>query len=143
MDKGQWAQKETEKWLIEKSNANLRFAWHRYPDARAARGGMSMPQPADYLVGWRGIATNLEVKETAQKTRLPKAKIGQYGKLKLWNFAGFETALLIYRSFYNDWVVLEASDLFPPGDAPASFQIADPLRKTYDTAAQALERMFA
>lgn len=134
----EWAEEETEKWLKAKSDANIGFAWHRYPDSKAARGALA-PQPADILVAYGGKGIHVEVKKTDQITRLPLSKIRQYGKLKMFHEAGFRTIILIYRSVSSDWVYLVASDLFPEGDTPKSFSMKG---RTYSTAAKALEEIF-
>lgn len=141
--KGKWAEKKVSDWLKARSEADAQFAWHRYPDASAARGALAN-QPADFLIGrsWSGNreACHLEVKETKQERRLPKDKISQYGKLKLFDEAGFRTIVLIYRSTLNDWVYLRRRELFHFDEVPPSFPIFD--RPTFPTAAAALEEIF-
>ena len=137
----EWAEDEAERWLKAKSDANMNFAWHRYPDSKAARNALG-PQPSDYIVGYKGFATHLEVKKTDQATRLPLSKIRQYGKLKMFHEAGFQTIVLIYRSTQGDWIYLIASELFPDGDAPKSFPIGNH-HKAFPTAAAALQEIFA
>lgn len=145
-DPGKWAEDEARKWLEARSLADAHFAYHRYPDARSAQGSLS-PQPADYLVAqgskWAGkipLAWHLEVKETAQETRLPKAKIRQYGLLKKFDWAGFRTVVLVFRSAFNDWVYLTSDDLFNHDEVPASFSMKG--KKSFPTHAEALQEIF-
>lgn len=133
-DRGKWAENEAQEWLEEMSGKHKRFAFHRYPDARAARGALS-PQPADYLVAyqWGGAYTNgggkltwhLEVKETAEKYRLPADKVSQYGKLKMFYWAGVRCSVLVYRSHHNDWTVFMDYDILEHKDMPPSFVFND------------------
>lgn len=144
IDPGKWAEKEAQAWLEAKSAADAGFAWHRFPDARAARGALAA-QPCDFLVSQAIGAANrtiyLEVKETAQQRRLPKAKISQYGTLKKFYWTNADVLVLIYMSEHQQWVTLQATheidDLFYYDECPSSFDLSQLER--FDTAAQALE----
>lgn len=141
-DPGKWAEAEVQKWLEDKSARDARFAFHRYPDARAARGALAA-QPADYLVAQSPphrlpYVFNVEVKETANPVRLPRAKVGQYGKLRMFHLAGMRTLLLVYRSAHDDWVAFEGHELFP-AETPISFPFPN---ISYFTAADALTVFF-
>lgn len=143
-DRGKWAEQQAEEWMEAESARNAEFAWHRFPDSRAARNPLP-PQPSDYLVGFRYPAHNpmaslLEVKETENVTRLPKDKLRQYGKLRMFHMAGFRIFALVFRSHHNDWVVFRAEDLFSTDIAPKSFPFLG--LKTYPNAAAALEDIF-
>ena len=139
LDKGKWAEGQAHKWLEARSLSEARFAFHRYPDARSAQGALSA-QPADFLVGYRGRATHLEVKETAQEHSLPKDKIRQYPKLKLFDWAGFRTFVLIFRSACNDWVYLDRDDLFAHDVVPKSFSLRG--KTSYPDEGAALREIF-
>lgn len=111
-------------WLTARSNADAEFAWHRLPDARSARGAIAA-QPSDALVIWKGVGTTfLEIKETKEIRRLPKAKIGQYGILKKMDMAGAVVLIVIYLSSLDRWTVLGNSDLFRFEVCPPSFSLA-------------------
>ena len=147
-DAGKWAEKEVQAWLEAKSAADAGFAWHRFPDARAARGALAA-QPCDFLVsgatlGGGNRVVFLEVKETAQKSRLPKAKISQYGTLKKFYWTNAEVVVLVYMSEHQKWVMLQATqeidDLFHYDECPASFDLSQ--LDTYETASEALESFF-
>lgn len=143
-NKGKWAEKQVQAWLDQATNAYADFAYHRYPDARSARGALAA-QPADYLLAFRQEAKviHLEVKETMEKNRLPRSKIGQYGKLRKFWWAGITPKLIVYRGVYMDWVIFDECDLFPEDDslpAPASFAFGG--RPTYLSAAYAMQSLF-
>lgn len=147
-DKGKWAEARAQDWLDARLKSEYGFAYHRYPDARSARGALAA-QPADFLVAHKKYAgivplsqkvVHLEVKETAELKRLPKTKIGQYGKLKLFLIAGITPVVLVYRSAFEDWYIFWAHDLFEYPECPASFPFTS--NDTYPTASAALERIF-
>lgn len=145
---GTWAEGRVREWLEQRSQHDQRFAYHRYPDTKAARMNTLPAQPSDYIVTRktqdikpRRIIAHVEVKETAQKYRLPKAKIGQYGKLKMFDLAGIPPIVIVYRSEYKDWVMLFAADLcFDHDVVPASFPFGD--RPSYRSAGEALATIF-
>jgi len=138
-DPGKWAEGLVREWLEQKSLSTAGFAYHRYPDARSAQGPLAA-SPADFLVGYGGKATHLEVKETRETVRLPKAKVRQCGMLKKFDWAGFDTKVLVYRSTLADWVVLSAFDLFNYADCPSSFPFKGCL--SFPTHTAALKDMF-
>jgi hypothetical protein len=139
-DKGKYAESEAFRWLETRSANDSEFAWHRYPDARSARGALAA-QPADSQVLVQGRHTMLEIKETAQVYRLPRTKITQYGALKRFWWAGSAVVVLVYRSVHMDWVFFTGDDLFPEAEeTPASFPFKG--QKTYATAALALQEIF-
>lgn len=141
-DRGKWAEGQVEDWLKAHSSADARFAYHRFPDARSARGALSA-QPSDFMVHWskdgRRDFCLLEVKETANKGRLPKSKIGQYGKLKLFDIAGATVVVVVYMSDSKEWTHLTAGDLFDHETVPASFKLTN---ARYPTPKQLLETIF-
>lgn len=139
-DLGKWAEAQVNMWLETRSAKDSTFAHHRYPDSRAARGALAA-QPADFLVAWKGHGDfHVEVKETAQTRRLPKGKVGQYGKLLKFYLAGIEPVLPVYMSETDRWVCLRSIDLFAFEECPASFPIFD--LKVYPTHRELLEEVF-
>ena len=139
-DLGKWAEGKAQDWMTKRAAARADFFWHRLPDARSAQGALSK-QPADYLTAQAPYTyLFLEVKETAQKNRLPKDKISQYGKLKAFFLAGFDCRVLVYRSAYEDWVVFRGSDLFSYVTVPPSFPFEG--QPTFLTHNEALESIF-
>lgn len=123
------------------SQADTSFAFHRYPDARAARGALAA-QPADFLVSHKGSgAFHLEVKDTSQPRRLPRQKVSQYGVLKMFWWAGINPYVLVHRSTLGNWCVLTAKELFPEGSTPPSFLMEG--LATYPNPAAALREILS
>ncbi len=139
-DAGKFAERMVQLWLTKESDTNSAFAFHRFPDARAARGALAA-QPSDHLVVHRGEVTFLETKESAEKTRLPKAKVSQYGSLLKFHLAGARVLVIVHRAHFSDWIVFHNRHLFFIDDTPASFPFAG--LPTYPTAAAALSEMYA
>lgn len=144
LDPGKQAEKDVAVWLETCSQQDAGFAWLRFPDARSAMGRVAA-QPADYLVSVAvedGLnrTVYLEVKETANPSRLPKAKIGQYGMLRKFYWTNAHVLVLVYMSAHQQWVYLTGDDLFCFEDCPASFPLTN--LPQYDTAAAALEEYF-
>ncbi len=137
---GKWAEKQVLLWLTEASNKSTDLAFHLLPDAHAARGALAA-QPADLMVVKSGFFYLLEVKETAQLSRLPKAKVSQWGSLKKFYWAGAGIIVLVYMSSLNKWVTLGPLALGMSDETcPASFPLTN--LPQYDTAAEALEEYF-
>lgn len=144
LDPGKQAEKDIDAWLAGQATLDWAFAYHRFPDARAARGALAA-QPSDFLVcrkpaGREPETVFLEVKETAEQRRLPKAKVSQYGKLKMFDAAGARIIVLVKRSAHGDWTFFRARELFHHEDTPTSFPFEG--RPTFATAADALQEIF-
>lgn len=139
-NRGKRAESEVQRWLNFRSDADSAFAFHRFPDARAARGALAA-QPSDMLVICQGVPTFLEIKETSEAHRLSRSKITQYGALKKMMWAGAQIVVLVYRSKFNDWLYLRGRELFYYDVLPPSFPFKD--RPLFPTAAAALESAFA
>lgn len=146
-DKGKWAEAEVQNWLELKLSGLRNFWYHRYPDARAARGALA-PQPSDFEVSFcwgsrydvaKRYAIKLEVKETKHTSRLPLDKIGQYGKLKMAWWSGLRCFVVIYRSTKNDWTWLSDYEIFSYDDAPASFPLDS--NRSFPTAAAVMNEI--
>lgn len=145
-DKGDWAEDQVKKWLTARQTATPTFAFHRYPDAKAARGALS-PQPADFLISepranGSQFTANLEVKETAEIHRLPKKRISQFGKLLLFALSGMPCFVLVYRSHHSDWALFNHHHLFSDLERK-SFPFSDPGVLTFQTADEALKLVLA
>jgi hypothetical protein len=97
--------KETEK-IVEKLfiewNHSQAFAWHRMPDARAARGRLAA-QPADYLYRCGEHAGFIEVKALKHEYRLPKDRVSQLPTLLKWNLAGSDDLILVFHYMIGKW----------------------------------------
>lgn len=105
--------RETEKLVIsvlEKLNTRQNFAWHRLPDAKAARGLLSA-QPADMIVadGKKGLF--LEVKAIKHAFRVPKDKVRQLPILKKFELAGMPAAIIVHHYIEGVWRVVRPKDL--------------------------------
>lgn len=138
---GKAAEAAVQAWLKTRSDYDATFASHRLPDARAARGALAA-QPSDALIVSKGQITFLEVKESAELKRLPRSKVSQWGTLLKMSWAGALVTVIVYRSAFNDWLVFNNSELFPTGEeTPTSFPFQG--RKTYPSAAAALQELFA
>lgn len=138
-DLGKRAERLVQDWLENKSASDLAFAYHRYPDARAARGALAN-QPADFEVAYSPFCFNLEVKTTANPNRLPRSKVSQWATLRKFDKAGKQAYIVIHRSAHDDWVVLDSAALFNHDEAPASFPFSG--LQSYPSAAAALESIF-
>lgn len=139
-DAGKWAERQVQVWLDYQSDTHSSFAFHRFPDARAARGALAT-QPSDHLVIHEGMTTFLETKESAEERRLPRAKVSQIGSLFKFHLAGAGVAVIVHRSFYKDWVVFTGKDLFPAsGDTLKSFPFEG--LTTYSSAPEALRAFY-
>jgi hypothetical protein len=139
LDPGKWAEKQAKDWLEAESNRVLTFAWHRYPDAKAARGALAA-QPADFLVA-NNATYHLEVKETKEVNRLPKAKVRQYGMLLKFSLAGIKPYVVVYRSERKDWLYFSAAELFCFDACPPSFDMTH--RPTFATCGDLLKEIFS
>ena len=138
-DMGKWAEAHTEEWLKAKSAETKLFNWHRFPDARAARGALAA-QPSDWITAYAGVHVWLECKETAEKYRLPRAKVSQYSKLLAWHWAKAQVRVLVYRSQYQDWVFFDNKELFDHVETPTSFSWSG--KPYFPTAASALDYIY-
>ena len=137
-DRGKWAEQQARQWLDRQSEIDANFAVHRYPDAKAARGALAK-QPSDYLVS-NGTIYHLEIKETKEVNRLPKAKIRQYGMLLKWHWAKITPYVVVYRSTTNDWTYLGPDEMFCFDDCPPSFDMKQ--RPKFPTCAAVLQELF-
>lgn len=140
LDKGKWAEKQARDWMEARSAKVAAFVYHRYPDAKAARGALAA-QPADYLVSANKVIYHLETKETKQINRLPKGKIKQFGQLLKWWIGGITPYVVIYRSETQDWAYLGPNQLFSLAECPPSFDLTQ--RPKFDTCNDVLTHLFA
>jgi hypothetical protein len=131
---GKFAERCVQDWLEARCRMYRDFAWHRYPDSRSARNPIAA-QPSDFLAAQlegrperylrRTKAVHIEVKEVAEQTRLPRSKIRQYGKLKLFDWAAFDTIVIVFITSLNKWCYLNAPQLFDydEDELPVSFNL--------------------
>lgn len=104
---------ETEKLveaLFKVWNQRLKFAWHRMPDAKAARGRMAA-QPADYIYRNGGFSGFIEVKALKHAYRLPSDRVTQLPTLHKWAVAGSHNFVLVHHYMEGTWRVVASSQL--------------------------------
>lgn len=107
------AGKETEKLVTEvlqMANVNSLFAWHRLPDAKAARGALAA-QPADFMYRFGDISGFLEVKALKHEFRLPKDRMSQLPVLHKWALAGSTNYVLVHHYMEGLWRIVDAAEL--------------------------------
>lgn len=116
--------KETEKLVeavLKDQNERAAFAWHRMPDAKAARGLIGA-QPADYLIASTSDAYFLEVKALKHEYRLPRDRVSQLPTLKKFEMAGMRSFVLVHHYLTGVWRIARAIDLY---DAAASWDMRE------------------
>ena len=107
--------KETEAMvekLFKEWNGRSDFAWHRLPDAKAARGVLKA-QPADYIYRFRSCAGFLEVKALKHEYRLPADRLTQLPTLNKWSMAGSFDLVLVHHYMIGAWRIVSPSMLAP------------------------------
>lgn len=127
--------KETEslvEGVLRDQNRFVEFAWHRMPDAKAARGALAA-QPADYLIACRGRGFFLEVKALKHEYRLPKDRVSQLATLKKFGLAGVTGLVMIHHYLIGQWRIVPAANLTT--DVP-SWDLSE--RPTYGSPHEAL-----
>lgn len=105
--------RETEKIvsdLFREQNNRLDFAWHRFPDAKAARGALAA-QPADFLVVEGGRTYFVELKALKHPYRLPRDRVSQLAVLRKFEHAGAVAIILVFHYLEGVWRMVNASNL--------------------------------
>lgn len=102
--RGKYAEGEVRK-LLTKLNSRADFAWHRMPDARAARSALAA-QPADFIVANAGKVLWWEVKETKIAHRLPHDKVSQHPTLAKFRLAGMDYIVIVFHTEERAWRVV-------------------------------------
>lgn len=131
-DRGKWAESQVVT-ILDDLNDRLAVTYHRYPDARSARGGGIAAQPADYLVAAYGKSFHLEVKETEHDYRLKRDKIKQLPKLHKFEKCGMDFVAVVYHSQIERWRCVPSNHL-PMGET--SWDLRD--LPTFETAHEAV-----
>lgn len=96
--------------LFRRWNAHQAFAWHRMPDARAARGALAA-QPGDFVWRCGSHGGFLEVKALKKSKRLPAARLTQHAVLSKWSLAGGDNLVLVFQYPEMVWKVANILDL--------------------------------
>lgn len=134
--RGKSTEKAVEKVLSAWNEAHSDFAWHRFPDARAAMGRLKA-QPSDYLYFAGSFGGLLEVKETKHDYRLPRDKISQLPVMRKFSMAGATNIVLVHHSTTNLWRIAYLSYF---EGTPPSWDMSD--LPTYASAEAALNTIF-
>lgn len=121
--RGKYAEKKVEALLKSYNERWADVTWHRYPDARSARGALKA-QPCDYLVAAHGRAYHLEVKETEHEYRLPKDKISQIPVLRKFALAGLSFAVIVHHSTLKKWRCIPQT-FFLDKEVPPSWDLRE------------------
>ena len=118
--RGKYAEKRVQEWLEEFDESHLDFDFHRYSDARAARGA-APATPADFEWFYKGTFALLEVKEIAHSFRLPKnnLKLHQVSRAKKRIWAGGEAHVVVYHTVDKLWRLVPTSFFFDKLDKPS------------------------
>ena len=128
--RGKWAEGKVRDALSARAQQSG-FNFMRLPDARA---GSFVPTTADFLVGNKGQAWMLEVKEVGHEFRLPRHNYPteQRSRVRMWEMAGFRSLVVVafmplkdstYRSDRAMW--RSALLRYFNGDDTASWDMRD------------------
>lgn len=96
--RGKYAEGRVRDWMARRSEAEVQFAFLRYPDARA---GSAQPAPSDFEATHCGIHYKVEVKEvkitTVSSRRLPAANFAadKVARMRKWALAGDECWVVV------------------------------------------------
>jgi hypothetical protein len=105
--------KATEKLVedvFDELNKSMGFAYHRLPDAKAARGALAA-QPADYVYFFRGVGGFIEVKALKHVLRLPRDRVTQLPVLHKFDFAGSRNFVIVHHYMTGKWRTISTADL--------------------------------
>lgn len=107
---GKETERLVEQLLDEENTRRADFAWHRFPDSRAA-GRVIAAQPSDYLVanGKKGLL--LEAKALSHPYRLPKDKVRQLATMHKFDAAGVRGVIVVHHYLEGVWRCFRATDL--------------------------------
>lgn len=140
--RGKWAEGKVKAWMKKRNEADARFAYLRYPDARA---GSLQVAPSDFLATCRGTHYKIEVKEVTvpetRKSRLLPAKnfaADKVGRMSKWQMAGDTCVVIICHLPMQEWRLVPL-DVFT-GERQPSWDVADYL--PYATHAELLVALF-
>jgi hypothetical protein len=115
-NKGKWAEKQMANFLVKVNDSRYDFAFHRLPDARAARGALAA-QPADFMASvaaqgdWEKQFYFIEVKEVKHDYRIPFDKVSQWAVLNQWSNSGANAFVAVYHSTLNKWRLVFIDEL--------------------------------
>jgi hypothetical protein len=107
---GSETEKLVESLLDQENTRRLDFAWHRFPDSKAA-GRVIAAQPSDYLVANGKRTFLLEVKATNHAYRLAKDKVRQLAVMHKFDAASTKGVIVVNHYMDNLWRCFRATDL--------------------------------
>jgi len=96
--RGKWAEQQVKAWMKKRNDEDGRFAYARYPDARA---GSLQSAPSDFEATSHGTHFKVEVKEvkitTATTRRVPQANfsVDKVGRMNRWRWAGDQCWVIV------------------------------------------------
>lgn len=107
---GKETERLVEQLLDEENTRRADFAWHRFPDSRAA-GRVIAAQPSDYLVANGKRTFLLEAKAMSHPYRLPKDKVRQLATMHKFDAASTKGVIVVNHYLEGVWRCFRATDL--------------------------------
>ena len=107
---GKETERLVENLLNEENTRRADFAWHRFPDSKAA-GRVIAAQPSDYLVANGKRTFLLEAKALSHAYRLPKDKVRQLATMHKFDAAGVRGVIVVHHYLEGVWRCFLAKDL--------------------------------
>ena len=107
---GKETERLVEQLLDEENTRRADFAWHRFPDSRAA-GRVIEAQPSDYLVANGKRTFLLEAKALSHAYQLPKDKVRQLATMHKFDAASAKGVIVVNHYLEGVWRCFRATDL--------------------------------
>ena len=107
---GKETERLVESLLDQENTRRADFAWHRFPDSKAA-GRVIAAQPSDYLVANCKKGLLLEAKALSHAYRLPKDKVRQLATMHKFEAAGVRGVIVVHHYLEGVWRCFLAKDL--------------------------------
>lgn len=107
---GKETERLVEQLLDEENTRRADFAWHRFPDSRAA-GRVIAAQPSDYLVANGKRTFLLEAKALSHAYLLPKDKVRQLATMHKFDAASTKGVIVVNHYLEGAWRCFRATDL--------------------------------
>lgn len=129
-NRGKYAEGVFRKWAKAKSDANIDFAFYRFPDARA---GSLSTVPSDFEVLHRGLHFNFEIKEVDHAFRLPHSNFSKdkVARMRKFEMAGSKAIVLVYFTPTKMWRVKPVQWFFEQQNEGASWSMSEVPMKTF------------
>ena len=107
---GKETERLVENLLNEENTRRADFAWHRFPDSKAA-GRVIAAQPSDYLVANGKRTFLLEVKALSHAYRLPTHKVRPPATLPQFDAPSTKDNIVVNHYLESVWRCFRATDL--------------------------------